>query len=55
MYVVASQAPGDIAFTSLYAMYLADTPEGVRSVGAVAIAYEWLVGWEHKEKRGRHE
>jgi hypothetical protein len=42
--VVALQAPGDVAFTSLQVTYLADTPEGARSVGAVARSFECSVG-----------
>jgi hypothetical protein len=43
--VVASQALGDVAFTSAQAMDLVDTLEGIGSVDEVAIDDKYSVGW----------
>jgi hypothetical protein len=42
--LVASQALGDVVFARVRAMDLADTPEGVRNIGAIAIADKSTVG-----------
>ena len=42
--LVASQALGDVVFAKGRAMDLADTPEGVRNIGAIATADESTVG-----------
>ena len=53
--VVASQAPGDVAFSGVHVMDLADTPEDIRSGGALAIADKCAVGRGPEGKRGRQE
>ena len=53
--VIASQALGDVAFTSMHVMDLADATEGFSSVGAVTLADKCPVGRGSEEKRGRQE
>jgi hypothetical protein len=53
--LVAPQALGDVVFARVRAMDLADTPEGVRNIGAIATADKSTVGWRIGEKRGRQE
>jgi hypothetical protein len=50
VYAVASQALGDVDFTSAQAMDLADTLVGIGSVDEVAMDNKYSVGWGPEEK-----